>query len=314
VLPDHPTLGLLLAIEGARKSPRLAAHNNALAAALSACRERGPVLRDEEGGSLLSAAFFPDGKRVLTTSHRHFRIWDRASGKLLTRWQAPLSITSSSISPDGRYVVVTFQDYQFALYSDGSRILHTDTAARLWDTKTNKETVLRGHENRVVSARFSPDSKRVITASWDHTARIWDPATGEQLDVLKGHPCALASAGYSADGKTIFTVSSGRASFSTVPAGEFKQATTGVDLPVPVGANMVAGHSSRTGNGGMYPVGEGDDGVDAVVAPVQFHDHQHPAVALRHGGPSGSGQEAGDGWGQGEKGRVLQEIATGKHG
>ena len=26
----------------------------------------------------------------------------------------------------------------------------------------------------VVSAAFSPDGKRVVTASWDNTARVWD--------------------------------------------------------------------------------------------------------------------------------------------
>jgi len=31
------------------------------------------------------------------------------------------------------------------------------------------------HEDVVVNAAFSPDGTRVVTASWDHTARVWDP-------------------------------------------------------------------------------------------------------------------------------------------
>jgi len=34
--------------------------------------------------------------------------------------------------------------------------------------------VLRGHEDEVNSAAFSPDGQRIVTASADKTARIWD--------------------------------------------------------------------------------------------------------------------------------------------
>ncbi len=37
------------------------------------------------------------------------------------------------------------------------------------------------------SAAFSPDGKRIVTASWDKTARVWNAdGTGEPL-VLRGH-------------------------------------------------------------------------------------------------------------------------------
>jgi WD40 repeat protein len=41
--------------------------------------------------------------------------------------------------------------------------------------------VLRGHINELWSASFSPDGKRVVTASSDNTARIWDAETGEDF-------------------------------------------------------------------------------------------------------------------------------------
>lgn len=33
---------------------------------------------------------------------------------------------------------------------------------------------LEGHTDRVTSAQFSPDGTRVLTASYDNTAKLWD--------------------------------------------------------------------------------------------------------------------------------------------
>ena len=44
-----------------------------------------------------------------------------------------------------------------------------DNTARLWDSKTGAALkVLQGHKDSVNSAAFSPDGKRVVTASDDH--------------------------------------------------------------------------------------------------------------------------------------------------
>jgi WD40 repeat protein len=34
------------------------------------------------------------------------------------------------------------------------------------------------HEREVLTAQFSPDGQRVVTASADSTARVWDAASG----------------------------------------------------------------------------------------------------------------------------------------
>ena len=38
-----------------------------------------------------------------------------------------------------------------------------------------------------MSAAFSPDGTRIVTASDDSTARVWDAATGKELTILRGH-------------------------------------------------------------------------------------------------------------------------------
>ena len=42
-------------------------------------------------------------------------------------------------------------------------------------------------------ATFSPDGQRVVTASEDYTARLWDVASGEALAVFKGHEAGSQS-------------------------------------------------------------------------------------------------------------------------
>ena len=67
--------------------------------------------------------------------------------------------------------------------------------------------VLRGHGNRVESAAFSPDGTRIVTASDDKTARIWDAKTAREIAVLRGHHAVVESAAFSPDGTRIVTAS-----------------------------------------------------------------------------------------------------------
>ena len=67
--------------------------------------------------------------------------------------------------------------------------------------------VLSGHGDLVNSAAYSPDGTRIVTASFDKTARIWDARTGAQLAVLSGHGDVVTSAAYSPDGTRIVTAS-----------------------------------------------------------------------------------------------------------
>jgi WD40 repeat protein/tRNA A-37 threonylcarbamoyl transferase component Bud32 len=64
---------------------------------------------------------------------------------------------------------------------------------------------MTGHTDRVRSAVFSPDGSRMVTASYDKTARIWDAATGREIRLPIAHADRLTCAAFSPDGTRIVT-------------------------------------------------------------------------------------------------------------
>src|SRR5262249_39203133 len=61
------------------------------------------------------------------------------------------------------------------------------------------------HAAEVVHASFSPDGTRVVTASRDKSARIWDAATGEPTTPPLEHSYGLNQAEFSPDGRRVAT-------------------------------------------------------------------------------------------------------------
>jgi WD40 repeat protein len=63
------------------------------------------------------------------------------------------------------------------------------------------------HQDFVTSVQFSPDSTRVVTASENKTARVWDAHTGKPLTPALEHQGSVNSAQFSPDGTRVVTAS-----------------------------------------------------------------------------------------------------------
>ena len=63
------------------------------------------------------------------------------------------------------------------------------------------------HEDWVFSAYFSPDGQRVVTASKDRTARLWDAATSKPIGQPMRHKRLVTAAYFSPDGQRVVTAS-----------------------------------------------------------------------------------------------------------
>jgi WD40 repeat protein len=92
------------------------------------------------------------------------------------------------------------------------RILDIDSGKMLQEQK--------GHTGPLTSIAFSPDGKKLVSASYDKTARIWDVKTGKVLQKLEGHTGFVMSAAFSPDGKEILTTGSKRSSHTVIFQGK----------------------------------------------------------------------------------------------
>ena len=66
---------------------------------------------------------------------------------------------------------------------------------------------LVAHTQKVKDAQFSPDNQRVVTASDDKTARVWEAQSGKLLFTLEGHQRVVLGAQFSPDSRRIVTAS-----------------------------------------------------------------------------------------------------------
>jgi WD40 repeat protein len=129
-------------------------------------------------GKVSRVMFLADGRLALaggrysvegTSRLGEVKIWDLATGGVLSLRGHTAIVLGLACSPDGR---------RLATGSD-------DRTIKLWDTTTGEEVfTLRGHTSGVLCVAFSPDGRRIASGGIDRTVKVWDtspPASDTML-------------------------------------------------------------------------------------------------------------------------------------
>jgi WD40 repeat protein len=88
-----------------------------------------------------------------------------------------------------------------------SPTIEAERALRRALALSHVEVDLRGHRDWVAHAAFSPDGERVVTASRDGRAGLWEASTGANIAWLEGHRDRVSWAEFSPDGELVATAS-----------------------------------------------------------------------------------------------------------
>lgn len=172
---------------------------------------------------LTGVCFSGDGEFLATASEDHTaRIWDAATGQPVT---PPLPhsniVWSVQFSPNTRRIV-TASGQSFrgprrfgqplpnsGRIRRGSEQMAQPAAAIVWNALNGERVFALGHSNTVTYAEFSPDGRRIVTASIDKTARVWNAENGLPISPPMLHAGGVLYASFSPDGLRIVTARGG---------------------------------------------------------------------------------------------------------
>lgn len=166
-------------------------------------------------------------------------------------------IGAAAYSPDGRLVVTAGMKDQVVI---------------LWEAATGRELHRFSKGMGASAVAFSPDGRYVATNAGageggydeaevkDHTARVWDVATGAELKKLVGHAGMVSAVAFSPDGRRLLTGSRDRTArvWDWQAGTQLKTFTHAT--PVNAAAFSPDGRTLMTGLGGYGAAGEGAGG------------------------------------------------------
>jgi WD40 repeat protein len=152
-------------------------------------------------GAVNALAYSADGKWILSAgADKTLRLWDVASGKVVRNYAGCADVvTSAGFSADGKFVIAGSTDKNLRIWPIGDPIDPKVAATTIAATTT----IL--HPAIIQSVAFAPDGLRFATAGDDNLIRVWDRATGLELERFVGHTASVTKLAFSDDGEKLIS-------------------------------------------------------------------------------------------------------------
>jgi WD40 repeat protein/tRNA A-37 threonylcarbamoyl transferase component Bud32 len=149
--------------------------------------------------------YSPDGKRIAMGSwDKSIKVWDAGSGKqtLTLMWHGD-AVQCMAFSPDSKRIVSGSSDKTLKVWDVTSDARGLDPGSAIQSVRGRERLTLRGHEGAVCAVSFSPDGRRIVSASADRTLKVWDASTGHETLTIEGQLDQISSVAFSPDGSRI---------------------------------------------------------------------------------------------------------------
>ncbi len=200
------------------------------------------LFRLSHDSAINHASFSADGRWIVTgTQEGLWRIWDAGTGEPL-RWRrennpimvaefAPVGNLLAIVKKDGSTRLFDVEDLTAPVAEFGGgkgtfgvapRLVWSPTGKRmalvygegtgalvysLVDKLSDGSPIELTHPYAITSIEFDRDDLRLLTASVDKTAAIWDARSGNLLMSLRGHHFAVTGAAFDASTRRVITTS-----------------------------------------------------------------------------------------------------------
>jgi WD40 repeat protein len=104
----------------------------------------------------------------------------------------------------GHLLTVTYSPDGKLLALGGGHYKPKEYSVKLWDLSSEKVIrVIKGHSDTIMAVVFTPEGKKLITASADHTIKIWEVESGKQIASWVAHDSVIRDLAISPSGKLL---------------------------------------------------------------------------------------------------------------